>query len=517
MSDNSLQDLQSLIARLPVGVYRTTPDGKIAAANPALAHLLGYDDVADLEHVDVGSLYVEQQQRQSMMDRVALGKAIPPEEFELRRRDGSTIWVRVTSNGVRSRDGEVLFYEGVMEDVSDRRLAERALVAAKETAEAASRAKDEFLAAMSHELRTPLNAVIGLSTVLQEETFGPLNAKQREYAGRIEASGRHLLGLINDILDLAKIQASGITPDFDRVDVAEVIARAVQFVSEAAAAHALVMETSLAPGVGFIRADSRRVKQILLNLLANAIKFTPPGGRIGVDARVAGDWLVITVWDTGPGIPLEQQSLLFKPFQQIDSTLDRNHEGTGLGLALTAELVGLHGGTIQCDSAPGRGARFTFRLPVAGPDPAAEPEPPALAVEDLTEPAAVAPGEAHVLVVEDNEINRIIVSDYLIAHGFEVSLAEDGIAGLEAARTLLPDVILMDVQLPGMDGLAVTRELKSDEATRRIPVAALTALAMKGDAERCLAAGCDAYLGKPCDPDDVLRLVHELLELVPEA
>jgi signal transduction histidine kinase len=229
--------------------------------------------------------------------------------------------------------------------------------------EAANRHKDEFLASMSHELRTPLNAVIGFSEVLLERMFGELNDKQEEYLGDILASGRHLLSLINDILDLAKIEAGRMELDLEDFDLAQAIDNAVVLVRERATRKGLVLETALAPALGEVRADQRKIKQVLLNLLSNAVKFTPEGGRVEVRAARADDHVEVSVSDTGIGIAVEDQETVFEEFRQVGTDYAKKHEGTGLGLTLSRKFVELHGGRIAVKSRLGEGSTFTFTLP----------------------------------------------------------------------------------------------------------------------------------------------------------
>jgi signal transduction histidine kinase len=230
--------------------------------------------------------------------------------------------------------------------------------------EAANRHKDEFLASMSHELRTPLNAVIGFSEVLLERMFGEVNDKQEEYLNDILASGRHLLSLINDILDLAKIEAGRMELDLEEFELAPAIDNAVVLVRERATRKGLMLETALDPALGTVRADQRKVKQVLLNLLSNAIKFTPEGGRVDVRAQRADGTVEVSVSDTGIGIAVPDQEAVFEEFRQVGTDYAKKHEGTGLGLTLSRKFVELHGGRIAVKSRPGEGSTFTFTMPV---------------------------------------------------------------------------------------------------------------------------------------------------------
>jgi CheY-like chemotaxis protein len=256
-----------------------------------------------------------------------------------------------------------------------------------------------------------------------------------------------------------------------------------------------------------VLADERRTRQVLVNLLGNGVKFTPSGGEVGVTAARFPDRVEVAVWDSGIGIPTDRLEDVFLPFQQVEGSLDRRHEGTGLGLSLSRKLIEAQGGAMRVTSALGEGSRFEFSLRLAPVEGQAAYES-----SQIPQPVAVAARpRSRVLVVEDNNVNRMLIADYLEAHGIDVVAAVDGDEAVARAIDSAPDVILMDIQMPRRDGLSATRELKTRNDTRHIPVVALTALAMKGDAERCLAAGCDEYLSKPCDPATVLHAVEKHL------
>ena len=380
------------------------------------------------------------------------------------------------------------------------------LTRANEELARASRLKDEFLASMSHELRTPLTAILGLADLLLAGGRGPLAEPQSRAVGMIQESGRHLLALITDILDVSKIGAGRLDLALGWVDLRALCESAVSLVAPSAVQKRHALLSVLPEERVLFRADERRLKQVLVNLLGNAVKFTPPGGRVELEARAdeAAGELRLAVRDDGPGISAEVRSRLFQPFVQLDGRLAREHEGAGLGLVLVDRLVKLHEGRVELESRPGEGSRFTVVLPWVRRE--AAPTEPGLTRRGASPAAAdgaSASRGARVLLVEDNDTQRSLYAEALERRGFLVETAANGEEALERLAAVRPDVVVMDVQMPGMDGLEATRRLRATPAIARTPVLAVTALAMPGDRERCREAGVDEYLAKPV-PLDVL-------------
>jgi signal transduction histidine kinase/CheY-like chemotaxis protein len=398
------------------------------------------------------------------------------------------------------------------------------LIAANEQLAKAGRLKDEFLASMSHELRTPLNAILGLSESLLEKAFGPLNDSQTRYLGRIEESGRHLLMLINDILDLSKIEAGKLSANLRETEIETVCEASLRLVREQAHKKSLEVCTGFDPAVKRAYTDERLLKQMLVNLLTNAVKFTPLDGNIGLEVAPdsTGQWIEFVVWDTGIGIAEENLTRLFQPFVQLDSSLSRQFAGTGLGLSLVKRMAAILGGDVVVESQLNQGSRFTLRLPWIKQAPAAEPGQedlplaalkPAMPASAPSEPARPATThKALILLAEDNPVNITMLKGYLEHKGFRMLIAMNGEEAIHAVETTPPDLILMDVQMPGMDGLEATRQLKANPAYRHIPIIVQTALAMPGDRQRCLAAGANEYFSKPSRLADLLAVIERQLE-----
>ncbi|MFB2838759.1 ATP-binding protein [Floridanema evergladense] len=411
-----------------------------------------------------------------------------------------------------------------------------------EDLERASQMKSEFLASMSHELRTPLNSILGFSDLLLRQSAGSLSDRQVNYVQTIERSGEHLLQLINDILDLSKIEAGKVELNLRPVSIHYLCTECLKMIQVRAVKKRLALTLELDYRLEQANIDERRACQILINLLSNAVKFTPEGGQIKLSSRLAygsqlekeyrpdrsainpsTPYLCLEVEDSGIGIPKHKWHLLFRPFQQVDASLNRYHEGTGLGLVLTKRLAELHGGTVSLESEVNKGSKFRVWIPLTE----MRQEQARMAYLDfspsqskinlqLKEPPT-SPAKAEtkrVLVVEDQPYNQAFISEVLELEGYKVEMIYDGGTMMQTIYSplvtpqRLPDLILMDIQLPQVDGFQLIRQLKAHELWKSVPVVAVTAIAMSGDRDRCLAAGADSYLSKPLKVDELIACVR---------
>jgi PAS domain S-box-containing protein len=439
---------------------------------------------------------------------------------------------QLLANQAASAIENARLYNRARQEISERKRAEGALAeerslltqrveertaelsAANASLARAARLKDEFLAAMSHELRTPLNAVLGLSEALQEEIYGPLNDRQLNTLHTIEESGRHLLALINDILDVSKIEAGKLELNLGIVSVATLCQASLQFIKQEAQKKQISVSSDLDSRVTTLSVDERRLKQILVNLLSNAVKFTPDGGSVGLN--VVGDaahqTVKFVIWDTGIGIAEAELGRLFKPFVQVDSRLSRKYGGTGLGLALVYRMVEMHGGSVTVESEIGKGSRFTITLLwTDGPLPNQAPSRATADAPNLLPSPVFANGKTSVLLAENNEHSIAIISEHLRSNGYEVVVARNGLEAIGQARTAAPALVLVDTHLPELNGLEVIRRLRAvaPQQADSMPIVALTTLDLPGDREQYLIAGAHTYLQKPLSAKILDRLVHD--------
>ncbi|WP_190513247.1 PAS domain S-box protein [Oscillatoria sp. FACHB-1407] len=652
--------LAAIIESSDDAIISTTLEGIIDSWNWGAEKLYGYSAVEVIGQPATLLLpYDRQHEETQIIERLQRGDRIEHYETVRQHKDGRLIDVSLTASPLKNAAGDIIGVSKIARDITRRKQAEmqvqlsneRISLANAELARA-SRLKDEFLAGMSHELRTPLNAILGLSEALLEEIFGELTAEQREHISTIEQSGKHLLELINDILDLSKVESGKMELEISPVVVQDLCDSSLSFIKQQAHHKRIKISCRIDPELVEVELDERRIRQVLVNLLSNAVKFTPDNGRVELQVRadLFRETIDFIVTDTGIGIASENINKLFQPFVQLDSSLSRRYAGTGLGLVLVRRIAELHGGSVTLESQIDKGSRFTVTLPWHPPTAIAESVSTttpatthssnlqqALIIEDsqaaasqiaryLTEmgattlvhpigggatqvaiglrpdiiildvllpdrsgwevladlkanpetqaipvivvsvvderPYALALGASAyllkpisrpqlqktinqilgqveqddqqsdlqppdfmvtesqrtttplILLAEDSEANIVTLSSYLQAHNFQIVLARNGLEAIQMAQQHKPNLILMDIQMPEMDGLEAAQRIHSNQELQHIPIIALTALAMPGDRERCLSAGAVDYLTKPISLKHLLNLLSTYIPQV---
>ena len=505
----SEQRFRNIFNNVPIGVCYTDLRGNVKQTNPRFCELVGYSadellgmTAADFTHPD------DVAQDREFSARLIHG------DFPLYRRHkryvnrgGRTVWAQTTVSLLRDENGRPWRIVGAVEDITEHlKLAEAER--AREAAEASNRAKSDFLSRMSHELRTPLNAMLGFAQLLELDRRHPLADGQRPWVAQIQQAGWHLLEMINDVLDLSRIESGNLRLSIETLDLAELFSATAPMVEGEAHKRGIVISHDLAAQARVVHGDATRLKQILTNLLSNAVKYNSDGGRIHVASRLAGDTVEVAVTDTGLGMTPSQLSELFQPFNRLGREHSQ-HEGTGIGLVISQRLAELMGGSLRARSVPGEGSSFILSLP-AVIDPDTVPSD----LDDISTGTA----EYHrriVHYVEDNETNVEVMRGVLAQRPqVQMDVSVTGLDGLAAIRARRPDVILLDMHLPDISGMELLRHLKADPGTAAIPVVVVSADALGAQVDAALEAGAQRYLTKPVSVNELLAVLDEVLDKV---
>ncbi len=522
----SQQRYASLAMAAPVGIFRTDAEGRCVYVNEGWSEMTGMTLEEARGYGWSQALHPEDcPMIQAEWYRCATDNIPFRLEYRFQRlTDGKVTWVYGQAVAEHNIDGEITGYVGTITDITPRKEAETQLQTTNAELARATRLKDEFLANMSHELRTPLNAILGLAEGLQEEVYGNLNSNQKRALSTIERSGKHLLELINEILDLSKIESGKFELNLSSVQVKSLCDFCLIFVRQEALKKEIKLLMEIPISLPCLIADEKRLRQVLINLLSNAVKFTPQGGQVTLRVKeqpieaeklLKSNFLIFEIEDTGIGIAEKNLDQLFQSFVQLDSRLNRQYQGTGLGLALVKRITELHGGFVTVSSKQGQGSCFTVRLPYQIEQESCVYSPASLMDNSFRESSNLPNSSPHqntvILIAEDNQTNIDMLSDYLESYGHKILIAYNGHEAIKLTTTEKPNLILMDIQMPELDGLEAIRQIKANPELKHIPIIALTALAMPGDQEKCIEAGADYYLTKPVRLKLLAETIKEIL------
>lgn len=503
----SERELKGILDNLQDTYYRTDSDGELTFVSSSVKPLLGYTPVEFMGH-NIKEYYTHPEQRDTFLKALAdNGGHVEQYIITLRHKNGSTVWMSTNAHFLLDEHGNIIGVEGTGRDFTAKKKAEEALINAKEQAERANQAKSQFLANMSHEIRTPMNGVLGFTKLL---THTELDDTQRDYVDTINTSLNDLLTIINDILDFSRIESGKMELQLQPIKIHNCLAPVARLFSADATSKHLTLEFNVTDDIPeCLSTDPLRLRQVVSNLIGNAIKFTDQGGiqlNVSLHPQETDQQLLIEVIDTGKGIDNSDKIRLFDAFTQAQSntTLYKHQSGTGLGLAISKQLVEMMGGEIGVRDNHPRGSRFWIHLPI-------------LEISDYQEKTLRLPKQEpklynglKVLVADDNAINRKLIATLLGQRGVQITEADNGNEALEHAIRCEFDLILMDIRMPGMNGVDVTEKLRaSEQGKRHTPVIALTAHALPHEQEAFMEAGMDACITKPI-------LDHQLFALIDE-
>ncbi len=539
----SEQKYHSIFENSAEGIFQSSLDGRFLTVNSALADILGYESKEQLQKINIiKDIYKTEEDRLKLAGELKEKGFVKNYKIALRKKDGRDVFVRLNDRLISNGDGNNSYYEGNMFDITEQVIAEEERKKAEEElkqeklnsdrfakeATQATQLKSQFLANMSHEIRTPMNGVLGYLTLIEQEAYDSVD-EMKNFTSSAKQSAESLLEIINDILDLSKIESGKMELENTPFNLNSIVSESVSLMNAKAVEKGLALNLDMKDDIiNNLIGDPTRLRQIFLNLISNAIKFTEKGEvRLSLSTEKTNDEQVllnVSVTDTGIGIAKDKIEILFKPFSQADNSHTRIFGGTGLGLVICKEFINLMGGEIKIESEDGKGSRFYFTVKLKAQseqktegnfDQAkkiSEQKEIAKERKDLP-PLKTQRSKFNILLAEDNLINQKVAVKIISDAGFNIKAVGNGREVLNYIKNNRPDLILMDVQMPEMDGFAATKEIrKLNTPSADIPIIALTAHALVGDRDKCLEAGMNDYITKPIIPDKLLKTLDKWLE-----
>ncbi len=533
----SEQKYHSIFDNSAEGIFQSSLEGRFLTVNNALADILGYESKEQLLKVNIAKdIYKTEEDRIKLARELKEKGYVKNYKIALKKKGGGEVFVRLNDKLISDGNGNGYYYEGNMFDITEQVVAEEELKAEKiksdslaKEATQATLLKSQFLANMSHEIRTPMNGVLGYLTLIEQEAYDNID-EMKTFASSARQSAESLLEIINDILDLSKIESGRMELESTNFDLKNVISESISLLNTKALEKGLVLKTDFKDElINDLIGDPTRLRQILINLINNAIKFTRKGEiRLNVSTEAKDSNQVslnISVSDTGIGISKDKIINLFKPFSQLDKSHTRKFGGTGLGLVICKEFINLMGGEISVESEEGKGSIFYFTVKLKA-QTGQKPSSGFVEVKKITEQKKLTTekkglpvlkkdrNKFSVLLAEDNLINQKVAVRILSDAGFNITAVENGVEVINYLKTQKPDLILMDVQMPEMDGFTATKEIrKLNTPVSNIPIVALTAHALVGDKDKCLAAGMNDYVSKPIIPEKLIGVLDKWLDV----
>ncbi len=525
------------------GIFQSSIEGKFLTVNPALVKILGYDSAEELLSVDIAKdIFIDPKTREVLIEELREKKEINNRNISLKKKDGNIVVIRLNDRMLTDENGNQPYFEGNIEDITEqvkieaeRRKAEEALIIEKQRSDQlakeatqATQLKSQFLANMSHEIRTPMNGILGFLNLIEQGAYKDID-EMKQYVENAKQSAESLLVIINDILDLSKIESGKMELESTDLNIEKILNDTVSLLSSKAKERDLHILTNISSGsILEVNGDPTRLRQIFLNLLSNAVKFTEHGKiLVSIKSYLGGKGIInfnASVEDEGIGIPEDKIDTLFHAFSQVDGSHTRKYGGTGLGLVICKELINLMGGEINVTSKVGKGSKFTFtaklktqlhqkREPVAGK----QTEVQKISSSDIWDSDALKKERSKykILLAEDNSINQKVALKMLSYAGYPTDAVSNGIEAIEAVKNNNYDIVLMDVQMPEMDGFTATRKIRQmiEDRKGKVPIIAITAHALMGDKEKCIAAGMNDYVAKPIAAEKLLSSMDSCLNI----